>query len=180
MSRPRTILAAFVACLLVVLAAMAWVSVVVVRLDQRDAATQREAELQENVRLALWRMDSALNPFVAQEQARPFHEYQALYMPPVTLDASYRPSEGDRVLLPSPLLTQPPAFVKLHFQIDAAGRVTSPQAPEGLTPGAAGQGWLDPAGWRWPRKVCAGWRSIWIVRHSWPRHRNRMCPWISR
>ncbi len=144
MSRPRTILAAFVACLVVVLAAMAWVSVVVVSLDRRDAATQRQAELQENVRLALWRMDSALNPIVAQEQARPFHEYQALYMPPVTLDAAGRPLVGNRVLLPSPLLTQPPPFVKLHFQIDPAGRVGSPQAPEDLTPGVAGQLWLEP------------------------------------
>ncbi len=143
MSRPRAILAAFVACLVVVLAAMAWVSVVVVRLDRRDAETQRQAELQENVRLALWRMDSALNPIVAQEQARRFQQYQAFYMPPVAVDASYQPVVGQRVLLPSPLLTQPPAFVKLHFQIDAAGRLSSPQVPERMLPGAAGQGWLE-------------------------------------
>ena len=145
MSHPRFILAAFVACLAVVLAAMTWVSVVVVGLDRRDAATQRQAELQENVRLALWRIDSALNPMVAQEQARPFHEYQALAAPPVALNAAFRPTEGQRVLLPSPLLTHPPAFVKLHFQVDAAGRLASPQAPEGLPPEAARQGWLEPS-----------------------------------
>lgn len=142
MSRPRTILAAFVACLAVVLAAMAWVSVVVVSLDRRDAQTQRQAELQENVRLALWRMDSALNPIVAQEQSRPFQEYQAFYLPPLALDASYRPIVSQQVRLPSPLLTRPPAFVRLHFQIDAAGRLASPQVPEGVPPGAAGQEWL--------------------------------------
>jgi hypothetical protein len=126
MSRPRWILAAFVSCLIVVLGALAWVSVVVVSLDRRDVETQRQAELQENIRLALWRMDSALNPIVAQEQTRPFHEYQALYMPPVTLDAAGRPLVGNRVLLPSPLLTQTPPFIKLHFQIDPAGLVASP------------------------------------------------------
>jgi signal transduction histidine kinase len=133
MSRPRWILAAFVSCLIVVLGALAWVSVVVVSLDRRDVETQRQAELQENIRLALWRMDSALNPIVAQEQTRPFHEYQALYMPPVTLDAAGRPLVGNRVLLPSPLLTQTPPFIKLHFQIDPAGLVASPQATPGAT-----------------------------------------------
>ena len=169
MSRPRTILAAFVVCLVVVLAAMAWVSVVVVSLDRRDAETQRQAELQENIRLALWRMDSALNPIVAQEQARPFHEYQALYMPPVTLDAAGRPLVGNRVLLPSPLLTHTPPFIKLHFQIDPAGLVASPQA----TPGA---GWSRP----WPPRTCACWSAIWIEPCCWRRPPSRKCRRTSR
>ena len=144
MSRSRTILAALAVCLVVVLGAMTWVSVAVVTLDRRDAAAQQQAELQENVRLALWRMDSALNPIVAQEQTRPFHEYQALYIPPLTLDAACQPVVGNRVRLPSPLLPHTPPFVRLHFQIDAAGRLSSPQAPDGIASGPTEPGWLEP------------------------------------
>ncbi len=53
MNRPWIIYCVFGLCLLVVGGAMAWVSVMVVELDQRDANAQRKTDLQENVRLAL-------------------------------------------------------------------------------------------------------------------------------
>ena len=59
---------AFAAATAIVLAAMGWTTAAVLRLDRR-------AQLEENVRLALWRMDSALGPLVAAEQARPPDDY---------------------------------------------------------------------------------------------------------
>ena len=43
----------------------------VLRLDAAEAESRRRAQLEENVRLALWRMDSALAPLLATEHARP-------------------------------------------------------------------------------------------------------------
>ncbi len=47
------------------------------RLDQAEAKARRQAAVEENVRLALWRMDSALAPLVAQESARPYFAYSS-------------------------------------------------------------------------------------------------------
>lgn len=134
MNRLRLILTIFVTCLAVMLTAMAWVSVVVIKLDRRDAEAQRQAELQENARLALWRMDSALGPIIAQENTRPYYEYRSFYSPPVAFDATHRLVPGGAVMLPSALLLQQTPFVKLHFQIDSKGRISSPQVPEGVVP----------------------------------------------
>lgn len=71
MNRPRYILLAFGACLTVVLAALGWSSHTVLRLEAAEAEARQSAAIEENVRLALWRMDSALAPLVAQESARP-------------------------------------------------------------------------------------------------------------
>jgi signal transduction histidine kinase len=62
---------AFGGAALVVLASMGWVTGVVLRLDAAEAESRRRAQLEENVRLALWRMDSALAPLIAAEHARP-------------------------------------------------------------------------------------------------------------
>jgi len=130
MTRPRHILSVFAICFATVLAAMAWVSVVVIQLDHRDAATQRLAEVEESARLALWRMDSALGPILAQEGTRPLSEYQPFFSPPWAFDGEFRPHLTSDVVLPSPLLLRPTPFVRLHFQISPDRRVTSPQVPE--------------------------------------------------
>ena len=56
--------------LAVVLGAMGWVSLTALRLDRSEVEARRQAALEENVRLALWRMDSALGDLIAQENAR--------------------------------------------------------------------------------------------------------------
>lgn len=69
--------------------------------DRGEAMARRKATLEENVRLALWRMDSELAPLVANESARPPATYQ-------------------RFFAPSP-------YVQLHFQL-TGNNLTSPQA----------------------------------------------------
>jgi signal transduction histidine kinase len=120
----------FLLCLAVALTAMAWVSLAAVRLDRDQAAAQRQAALEENVRLALWRADSMLAPWVAQESVRPWFAYRAFLPADRAYGAMFnndRPG-GERVL-PSPLLAATPPHVLVHFQFEPDGRLTSPQVP---------------------------------------------------
>ncbi|RMH24187.1 MAG: sensor histidine kinase [Planctomycetota bacterium] len=55
----------------VVLAALAWASVAVTRLEARNAEIRAESQRQELIRLALWRLDSQLASIIAMEAARP-------------------------------------------------------------------------------------------------------------
>jgi signal transduction histidine kinase len=122
----------FAAGLVVLLAAMGWVTVTALRLDRAEAAAREQAALEENVRLALWRMDSLLAPIVAREGARPYFVYAPLYIE----DRPYGRMTGDPLpgdeMVPSPLLGATPERVLLHFQLDEFGLVSSPQVP---TPG---------------------------------------------
>ena len=76
----------FALVMIVVLAAMGWLSATAVRLDRAEAAARHRAAVEENVRLALWRMDSALAPLLAQESAHPhyFDETRSLALPAET------------------------------------------------------------------------------------------------
>jgi signal transduction histidine kinase len=125
----------FAACLAVVLAGMAWVSAQALRLDRAESDARRQAALEENVRLALWRMDSALAPLVAQESARPYFAFRT-FLP---LDRAYvemfnrlaSPAAVGETLAPSPLLQPVSPYILIHFQFLPDGRLASPQVPEG-------------------------------------------------
>ena len=67
----------FTGALLVVLTAMGWISVVTLRLERTKNEAQVQAALEENVRLALWRMESSLAPLLPQESARHYFVYSA-------------------------------------------------------------------------------------------------------
>jgi signal transduction histidine kinase len=58
MKNPRQVWLLFACTAIVVYAALAWVSSEVVRLEAEKRAARHAARLEENVRLALWRMDS--------------------------------------------------------------------------------------------------------------------------
>lgn len=154
MKRPQHIWIAFVLCLAVVLAAMGWISLTALRLDRAESQARRQAALEENVRLALWRMDSALAPLLARESAQPYFSYRTLF--PVDLAngrmfnrdeqgrRAVRPEEAGlkgmlgadeaetlpaQMLVPSPLLKDSPPYVLLHFQFEPDGQLTSPRVP---------------------------------------------------
>jgi signal transduction histidine kinase len=119
---------AFAVCLGVVLVTLAWLSVTVLELDVRS---RRRATTDESVRLALWRLDSALTPLVAQESARPYFAYSAFYPAERAYTRMYNRIEFGDVLVPSPLLAQVSPYILVHFQFDEAGQLTSPQVPTG-------------------------------------------------
>jgi signal transduction histidine kinase len=129
MKRPWFVWLLFACCLAVVFAALGWTTAIVERLD-RDAARAREqAELEDAVRLSLWRMDSWLTTLVAQENSRPYFCYSAFYSSDRPYANMFNPVQQKDPLVPSPFLVQVTPYVLLHFQFDPSGKLTSPEAP---------------------------------------------------
>lgn len=116
MKRPGIIWSAFAVCVLIGVSVLAWFTTQVLRLERDSQETRRFAAVEENVRLALWRLDSAMAVIQGAEAARPAIEYEA-----------FSPITGT----PSPLLGTTPPFVQLHLQVLPDGRVISPQALTG-------------------------------------------------
>lgn len=130
-SAPRWPLAIVALSAVCVVGALAWATVAVVRLEERERHSQADSAFEESVRLALWRIDSALTPLIAREAGRPYFQYQSFY--PADRPYSAMPAEphaGD-VLVPSPLLRESVPFVRLHFQRVSGGPLASPEAPTG-------------------------------------------------
>lgn len=121
----------FALCLAVVLAAMGWVSLSLVRLDRAESEAQAQAALEQKVRLALWRADSALAPLVARENVRPSFAYTPFFPADRGYSRMLNRPPGQEMLSPSPLLTEAAPYVMVHFQFESDGRLSSPQAPTG-------------------------------------------------
>jgi signal transduction histidine kinase len=66
---------AFVISALLVLGGMAWITTKALGLERDRAQAQGDADHEERVRLALWRMDSALAPLIRRESARSHARY---------------------------------------------------------------------------------------------------------
>ena len=138
MNRPFYTWIVFGLCLVLLLGSMGWVTFTILRLDQESAGARERAVLEENIRLALWRMDSSVAPLIGRENARPYYEYHAFYPAErayTRMLAEIRPGE---VLVPSPLLTDRPPEILLHFQYQPGGLVTSPQVPISFLLGSTG------------------------------------------
>ena len=122
----------FAVFLAVVLGAMGWTSRTVLELAEADMASRSLADREEKVRLALWRMDSALAPLIAQESARPYAAYGAFYPAERAYSKMFTELQYGDVLVPSSLLNNNDSSqVMLHFQFDPEGKLTSPQVPMG-------------------------------------------------
>ncbi len=133
MHRPWQIWFAFAAALAVVAAGVGWLSFRALESDRAEAVARRQAAIEEDVRLALWRMDSQMAAFVAQESARSADAWQ-----PYILQRLPDPPPGDgkkpaatTCSVPSPLLVRPSPLVSLYFQRAADGTISSPQVPTG-------------------------------------------------
>lgn len=92
--------AGFAAAVAILLGALGWIARTAFELERGQAEARTLAAREERARLALWRMDSALSAFLAQENARPVG--------------------GD---LPGGDPRRP--YDRLRFEIDAAGRLTT-------------------------------------------------------
>ena len=129
--KPAVVVTVFVICLVAVLVAMAWSSAIVLRLERAEQQARAQATREEDARLALWRMDSALTSLLAEENARPYFHYGAFYAAGGAYTRMFAESQGGGALVPSPLLRETPDPVLLHFQIAPGGALTSPQVPGG-------------------------------------------------
>jgi len=72
MNRTNFTIATFVLSLIILLAAMGWLTFTVRRLNRAEEEARHMVAIEESVRLALWRMDSTIAPLIAQESAYPF------------------------------------------------------------------------------------------------------------
>jgi signal transduction histidine kinase len=145
MKHHRHIWFGFAICLAVVLAAMGWISLTALRLDRAEAEARRQEEealrkesearaetvLEQNARLALWRIDSALAPLLGQESARPYFAYSSFLTINRSFVQMFNNRDGREALTPSPLLLDKPDNVLLYFQFEPDGKLTSPQTPAG-------------------------------------------------
>ena len=160
MKKPWQIWTAFLFCVAALIMAMLWLSFKTIKMD-RDRETDRleteiarqQAELQERISSALYRMDFKLLPLVSQEASRPHYLYESFYevSNPTIIPStgrSGRPNPFEQELettsklpnsgfgsqydeVPSPLLLKTPQFVLLHFQLRADNSIASPQLPSG-------------------------------------------------
>jgi len=129
MIRPWQVWLAFALGAAVVLGSTGWASWTALRLDRAKTEALRKGALEENIRLALWRMDSSLSSLIAQENGRPYFLYTPFYPAERAYTRMYSQIQPNEVLMPSPLLTFESAEVKLHFQAGPDGEFTSPQVP---------------------------------------------------
>jgi len=153
MSRSWRITLVFGLGLAAVFAAMGWITVLGLRLERSEAQARERAVLEENVRLALWRMDSAVASLFARENARPHYAYSAFYPAEPAHTRMFARIEPGEVLVPSPLLTQDFPFVRLHFTLDPEGRILSPQAPPVPPNGSRSSSSGSTARPWWPRSA---------------------------
>lgn len=143
MKKPWQIWTLFATILCIVLPAMVWLTMQINRADnlrEQDRVetelARREAELQERINSALYRMDWWATPLVAQEAARPYYLYEPIFrlteiatqnQGPKQLGAAPTP-EPQTLERTSPLVYETSDFVVMHFQITEDNQITSPQA----------------------------------------------------
>jgi signal transduction histidine kinase len=114
---------AFVLIAALVFTGLGWVTVAALRVEEAQREAAARAELGNNLRVALWRLDGRMLPALGVEDSRPFSHYE-----------SADPLSGSTAG-PTPLLAAPlPDWMKLHVQIDPALGWDSPQV---LAPDAA-------------------------------------------
>jgi len=130
MRRPLHIWITFLACLGLLLAAMAWVSWHTLALERTREEAARDADQQERVRLALWRLDFQASALMIRENARSPHDFRPFHAPEGLVNKTYSNVAKGEVLVPSPLLAETPEHVLLHFQMDSRGQIISPQVPK--------------------------------------------------
>lgn len=125
----------FALCVAIFVAAMAWVTHRMIGMDRQREASERDAQVQEKMRLALWRMDSLVSTLLIRENSRPPGHYAPFHSPEdLFSNRSQRELPKGEAVMPSPLLGEAPEFVNLHFQLEPAQSpmsCTSPQVPTG-------------------------------------------------
>jgi signal transduction histidine kinase len=113
MTRPWLIWLISLFCAAGIFGAMAVITHRSMALEQEGAQARADAELQERLRLALWRMETEASALMIEENNRPPEEFH--------------PSTTGR---PSPLTGPLPRHVRLHFDIRADGVIVSPEVPK--------------------------------------------------
>jgi signal transduction histidine kinase len=124
----RAGLVAFGVIALLVAGGLGWVTAAAVRLEREQQSAQAQSQVYDNLRLALWRLDSRISPLLAREDSRPYTHFRALYAPPLAITKSGLACGPGTVFEPSPLLNaELPDWMLLHFQADPRSGWESPR-----------------------------------------------------
>ncbi|MBX3377796.1 MAG: HAMP domain-containing histidine kinase [Phycisphaeraceae bacterium] len=142
-SRRRLTWVIFAVCILAVLEGLGWVTWRALSLERREREARAAASFEQSIRLALWRMESEITPIIAAESARPYFHYIPFYPAERAYTKMFQQVRPNEVLVPSPLLEGSGRFIRLHFQLDENGGLSSPQAPTGNQRDLAEAQYLD-------------------------------------
>jgi signal transduction histidine kinase len=107
--------------------ALVWLGRTTLRLEAAEAEARRRAALEEKVRLALWRMDSALTAFIGRENARAVEAFNREEKGSPAADA-YGPFTRRRFEV-SPQTSGSPLLPVAELAAVTGGAATIPQAP---------------------------------------------------
>jgi signal transduction histidine kinase len=121
----------YVVAALLVLEGLAWASYRLIELERAQRIAEAEAQAEQRLRLALWRMDSYVFPILAREAARPYFHYLPGYAANAPYDLAWDVGDaGART--PSPLsglnALDPTDPFRLHAQLDRDGTMVVPSA----------------------------------------------------
>lgn len=118
----------FMAVAALVAGGLGWATAAALRLESEQLAQRGEFDRANQLRVALWRLDSRIWPLLAREDSRPFHHYSAVAPVPLALNNTGACCDAGTVLEPSPLLSDElPSWMLLHFQTARASGWESPQ-----------------------------------------------------
>ncbi|MEA2604035.1 MAG: hypothetical protein QOF89_5027 [Acidobacteriota bacterium] len=115
--------------------ALVWLGRTTLRLEAAEAEARRRAALEEKVRLALWRMDSALTAFIGRENARAVEAFDREEKGSAAA-AAYGPFTRRRFEI-SPRALGSPILPVAELAAVTGGAATIPQPPVVLTQNAA-------------------------------------------
>ncbi len=109
--RPLLVAAAFALSALVLFGALARITAMTLALERSEASARQRATQEENVRIALWRLDATLTGLIALENARPAARFRSASEPagllPELVHARFEVG-ADRRLRAEPALAAPP------------------------------------------------------------------------
>lgn len=110
---------AYLLIVVLVFGGLGWVTAAALRVERSD-----------QLRLALWRLDSRVSPSLSREDSRPFQHFDPVYIPLPALQQNGTSCATGSVYVASPLLSANlPDWMLVHFQATAAGAWRSPQVP---------------------------------------------------
>ena len=112
---------------------LVWISADMIDLEHSETLAKDRARYEEEMRLALARLDRTFARLLEREAERPPSAYRAYS---VARGEAWRTKDlkklrPGQVYTPSPVMAGKPEFIRLHFQVDPGGRFTSPQVPTG-------------------------------------------------
>ncbi len=114
---------------ILVLAAITWASVIMIELERSETEAKRETEYQNNVWKAIRRIDAWIDRMLIREEERPPSDYDSFSDVNDVYAKADLAKVDEALSKPSPLLREQSSFVRLYFQIDDSGTMTSPQVP---------------------------------------------------